>query len=146
MTDSLTLYLARLQGGEVEQINTELPTSSLQPHEGELIFDGPVQVKGQAYVAGDELVLHLSIGAKASMPCRVCNEGAMVKIVVKDLYHTVELSQCPSAVLDLAPVIRELVLLEVPAFVECTGGCAKREELDKYLHKGENFHPFEDLK
>lgn len=145
------IHLEQLRDGQTTQINEKVDPEFLDVQDKELVFKKPVAVTGEVYIAGDALVLHLAIVAYATLPCSVCNEPVEEKIVINDLYHPVPLDDIKGGVFNFKDVVREAVLLEVPAFAECKQGkCPKRKELQKYL-KDENsktdegFHPFANL-
>jgi uncharacterized metal-binding protein YceD (DUF177 family) len=157
MEKEFKIYTDRLKHGESLSIDFAADPGFLQVEEPELSFRVPIDVKGEAYLADQELVLSLNISTKATIPCSVCNQKIAYPIRVEKFYFTRPLSEIPSHVFDFSETVREAVLLEVPFIVECHGGnCPERKEIAKFLapprtsdqDTGEGAHgwqPFKDL-
>jgi DUF177 domain-containing protein len=146
MESQLTINLDRLEEGVPTTIEETLAPEAMEPHEADLRFLAPVAVRGEVYLARGALVLTLTCETRIALPCRVCNREVEVELRAKEQRDVEELEEHKEAEFDLVPLVRELVFLEVPQFVECVGGCAERESLESYLHKKENkHHPFADL-
>lgn len=147
------IFVDQLKNGHVEKIDEKFSPAFLDIHEKELKFDKDVLVKGEAYTADGDLILHLDIEACATLPCSICNEPVFVEINIKNLYHYVPLEEIKGALFPLDDVLREAILLETPSFAECTNGCPKRKEIEKYMRKPKSstdeqedgFRPFENL-
>ncbi|MBY0528591.1 MAG: hypothetical protein K2P51_00180 [Rhabdochlamydiaceae bacterium] len=134
--EQLKVYIDRLKGGDKQKISCTLAPSVLDVQEEELTFPEDVQVTGEIYLADDHLIGHLNAKTTALMPCAMCNSITKVLIHIKDEYITVPLAEVRSAIYDLTPDIREMLLLQVPQFVEChEGKCPERETLKNYLAK-----------
>lgn len=153
MNDGFNIYVEQLRSGNSEKISEAFAPDFLDVHEKELAFNDPVKVSGEAYLAEDNLILHLEISTFASIPCRICNEPVKVPLQLQKFYHSEPLDVIKSGVYNMMPLLREATLLETPAFAECEQGkCPKRKEFEKYIKKTENsekeegYHPFDDLK
>lgn len=154
MDDYFNIYVDRLRGGEVENLERTFPPDFLGISEKEVQFPEPVKVEGQAYVANDDLVLHLDVTTAVAMPCSICNDSVRVSIESKGNYYLIPLNEIRGGVYKLQELLRESVLVEVPLFAECNNGnCSHRGELEKYLHQNtdksddaeEGYQPFKDL-
>lgn len=144
--------LGPLQTGQTAQLDIVVPAADFLDIEDEnLAFSGDVAVSGEAYLAEEELVLHIGISAVSLVKCLICDRYIETPIEMKNLYHAVSLKEIKGAFFDMKDLVRENLLLEAPEFAECNGGqCPDREEIKNYMHdpeKGENegFSPFSDL-
>jgi uncharacterized metal-binding protein YceD (DUF177 family) len=150
--DNLKIYIDRMQGGQSHKIDETLPPEFLEIDEKDLLFDEPIALKAEAYIADDHLIIQLNAETSAYLPCSICNEPVQLPIVVKDATTTKPLSEINGSVFDLSGEVRESLLLQTPLFAECSGGkCPERESLKKFLKSGQdnddedvNF-PFADL-
>lgn len=154
MDDIFKIYTEQLRGGHERQIHERLSPEFLDTQESELTFNKDVQLDGCAYLAEQELVIHWNIQAEALIPCSVCNEKVPIDIRIDNSYCSESLENIPSDVFNFKELLRETILLEVPAFTECHGGnCPERKEIAKYLkdpskegdNQDEGYHPFADL-
>lgn len=149
--DAFKIFVEQLRAGNVEKINEELKPDFLDIHEKELSFSDPVFLKGEAYLAENELILHFTIETLAELPCSICNGAVKVPIKVQNMYHHEPLSVVKSGIFNMVDVLREAILLEIPPFVECEGNCPKRKEIEKYMRKPQadnkepGYRPFENL-
>ena len=149
MEPEFKVYLDRLQGGKTEVIDLTLSSTFIDVEERDLKFNDPVTIKGKAYLANEHLVIHLEIEVIASIPCAICNKAVRISIKVPEFYHTEELNEIKGKIYYYADPLREAILLDVPSFGECKGGCPERKELEKYKpSEGNNDSvqfPFADL-
>jgi len=158
MDDRFKIYPDQLRNGSVEEIDELYEADFLHVNEKELKFTKPVSVKGQAYLADDNLVLHLDIEAFAVMPCSICNEAVEICIDIDGFYHVEPLAEIKGAVYNLKELLREAIVIDVPNFAECHNGhCPQRKEMAKYFKKddvdaekneasnGGEYHPFADI-
>jgi len=155
-SDVFKIYVDRLDDGKVEKIDEEVSSEFLEVCEKSLKFSEKVKVGGQVYLADDYLVLKFSFDLKAFLPCSICNEQVSIAISRGDMYNSEPLSEVSGGVFDYGPLLRELILLEVPQFIECAGSdgrCPCRKEIEKFLKKPavskdveESYHPFADLR
>ena len=149
--DNLKIYIDRLKEGQVVRIDESLPPDFLEIDEEDLIFEDPIQVKGQAYLADDHLITCLDMETVAYLPCNICNDDVKIPIAVKNATLTQPLSEIDGAIYDLADEVRESLLLQTPLFAECSeGNCPERESLKKFLGESEPktdviHFPFADL-
>lgn len=132
--DNLKVYIDRLKGGAMQKIAETLPPDFLDIKEEELVFKGPVRIRGEVYLADDYLVIQLNMETTAQLPCSICNEIISFPVVIKNAYITQPLSEIKGAVIDLTEKIRETILLQTPLFTECNNGkCPERENIKKFL-------------
>ncbi len=147
----LKIYIDRIKDGHTYFFKEEFPASLLLSNEPDLSFPSDITVSGEAYLAGDHLIVKLKAKTTATVLCSVCNKPTTIPLQITDLYHTEPLESCPSGIFDFGEILREDFLLELPHFSECTGGhCPERAELKKYCKppeanpKGTQF-PFSGL-
>jgi len=134
--DQFKIYPERLRDGHVERLHEVFPPDFIDVKEQELRFEHSVDVEGEAYLADDNLIIHLDIATIALMPCAICNEASEVPLEIKDFYHMEPLNEIHGAVFDLTDLLRETLLLELPKVVECNHGhCPQRQEVGKYFKK-----------
>lgn len=153
MTDAFILYIDRLKGEAVQKLSLILPPDFFDINEPDLLFQDPVEISGEAYLAQEELVVHLNASTIARLPCSICNQLLPQALQITGLYHTQPITSLKSGLFDLRDPLREALLLELPKRMECPGGCKEREILKPYLktdteaNKGpETYFPFSDLK
>ena len=149
--DAFNIYIDRLRNGKNQEIDGIFPASFLEVEEESLRFEKPVIVVGEAYIAEDDLVIHLKVQAEASMPCSICNGMTPIEISLGNYYEAVPLSDVKGAIYDFRECLREEILLQIPHTVECRDGhCPERKEMTQYLKAEkadeiEGFQPFADL-
>lgn len=148
--DIFNIYADRLYDGQVEAFDEEVAPDFLEVNERDLKFNDPLFFKGEAYLADDDLILHLSISTHATIPCSICNEPVKVEINELDFYQAEPMKEIKTGVFNFKELLREAILLDVPAFAECDhGNCPRRKDIQKYLKvegKGDTeYHPFADL-
>lgn len=149
--DLFQIHIDRLGGERVEKIVGPFDPSFLEVNEAELQFPYPVEVKGEAYLSEDHLVLHFDASTRAKMPCSVCNEMIETMVEVKNNYYTQPLSEIKGAVFNFQDTLREALLLELPHYIECqNGNCPERATLTPFLRakqitKDDTYFPFSDL-
>ena len=156
MHDEFKIYVDQLRNGHETIIDEQLEPDFLDIQDQDLMFNKPVKLKGKAYVAEKELILHWDVKTEALVPCKICNDLVSIDIQIEDLYFTKPLSEIKTGIFNFKDLLRETILLEVPAFTECNGGnCLHRKEMKKYLKekptssskedKSEYYQPFADL-
>lgn len=150
--DEFQIFIEQLRDGHQKDIHEKVPADFLDVHEKDLSFKKNVTIDGEAYLAGDMLMMHLTLSAVAVIPCSVCNEPVDVEIELPEVYHAEPLQDIKTGVFDFSEVVREGILLEIPLIAECDGGkCRKRKEIEKYLASpnkkpgDEGYKPFADL-
>lgn len=153
--ESFRIYVEQLRDGQIEALDESLPPDFMDIHEAELDFVDPVNVTGEAYLADDTLVLHLNINTLCKVPCRICNEFVKTAVLIKGAYHAIPLDEIKGAVFDFREILRETILLETPALVEChQGKCPKRQTMQKFFKQegsstqsrdDEGYRPFANL-
>ncbi len=147
------IYVDQLRAGKVEVLDAEVSPEFLDVEEKELSFSEPVALKGEAYLAQDELIVKVSATTHAQMPCRICNESCDVEVSIKNHLQVFPVGGLKRGYIDLREMLREALLLELPLTSECRGGCSVRGEIGDYLREelegGDDsetgFHPFADL-
>jgi uncharacterized metal-binding protein YceD (DUF177 family) len=147
----LSILVDRLKKGQSESID-ETVSPEFLVEEKDLKFTSPIVIKGDAYLAEDELVLQLNIETTAQARCSVCNQMKPLDIQVKNLTHLQPLDELKGQKFDFTDVVREAILLEVPFVVECSEGhCPERQNIEKFLadpkkeDNEEGYRPFKDL-
>ncbi len=137
-----------LSNGETQKISFQASPDFLDIQEKDLVFNAPVDIQGEVYLASQSLLLHLNAKTTAFMPCSVCNNPAPFPLVLENFYFTEEIENLPSP-FDFSEILREALLMELPFFVECNqGNCPERATAKKYLkeQQQEMYFPFSDLK
>ncbi|MCE2983815.1 MAG: hypothetical protein LW832_09650 [Parachlamydia sp.] len=153
MEDEFKIFVDQLHDGHEKLIQETYPPSFLNIHEKDLDFKKNIELDGVAYTAEKELILNWNIAAEALVACAICNEKVPVDIQLKNVYHTVPLEEIKGAVYNFKELLRETILIEVPAFAECNeGNCPRRQEVVKYLKEpsqneegDDGYQPFADL-
>ncbi len=152
--EALKIYIDRLKNGQNQAIKETLTPEFLDIQDEELAFKDPVQVKAEAYVTDDFLVIHLTTETSAWLPCSICNESIRTPISIKNLALTIALEEIKGAIFDLTEKLRDTILLQTPLYTECNNGkCPERENLKKFLNSEEktsgngdhSYLPFSDL-
>lgn len=148
MDDFFNLYVDQLQRKSEEEIRQVFLPDFIDLDEDEVLFLKPVEVSGVAYLADDELILQLTISTEGTLPCKICNEPVNVPIEIQERYFAIPLAEIKTGIFDLRPLLREVILTEMPFFAECGEECPERKEFKKYI-QGEKqediFHPFDHL-
>lgn len=152
MEETHKIYIDRLRKGASERIHLDLDPSFMNVQEKELVFDKPIHLDGEAYLAENELIIKISIRTEAQMTCSICNKLSPYAIEIKDLTHVVPIDEIKGHIFELPPFLREAILLEVPFVVECSNGkCPERSQIQKFLadpkkkQADEGYRPFKDL-
>jgi uncharacterized metal-binding protein YceD (DUF177 family) len=150
--ENLKIYIDRLKGGQTQKFDEVLPSDFLEVDEEDLLFEDPVRLKGEAYLANEHLILHLDIETTAYLPCSICNDSVQTPVIIKNIYLTVPLAEIKGVIFDVAKEARESILLQTPLFTECNEGkCPERESIKKFLKLEEDtdndivHFPFADL-
>lgn len=136
----------RLAGSLPFEAEVKSSFMDLQPADS-LQYEGKVLVKGKIDYHPDTLHLHLTLKAKASLPCVICQNPVKVDVEVKDVHHIEMLDEVLGLELDFGDFVRDSILLETPHRAECLGKCPEREALSKHFAKEKSIqnHPFEGL-
>ena len=102
--------------------------------ESELHFGPQVDIRGEAYVVEDQLILHLDLIVPVVSICTICSGDAALTIDINNLYHIEDIKKLKTTIFDFSSVLRQEILLEVPRYAECRGGnCPDREAMKGYL-------------
>ncbi len=140
------IYIDRVKNKE-EKISLKCSSKDLEIlNEKDLKIQKPIEISGKAYLANDKLILNLSIKYFISIPCSICNEFTEKMIKIKNFYHMTGLEET-NAIYDYKKDLRNVILLEIPSYVECNEKCSKRNDISKYLKKDNvtNYYPFSKL-
>lgn len=132
MNDSLKIYIDRLKDGHIEKIDESIDPCIIFADVTDIQFSGPIRISGDVYLADGEIIFLLDIHTQIVMPCSVCNENVAVNIDIIKVYNVLEMASVKGSVFDMRDMIREMVLLEVPTFVECHG---QSEQSDSKLNQ-----------
>lgn len=143
--DQFKIYVDQLKNGHVEQIKEDFDPSFLDVNEPDLKFKGPVHVEGEAYVAGQELILHFAIHALSIVPCKVCNKSLEIEISLPNYYEAIPLSDVPHGIFSMQETLRQAILLDSTTFAECEGNCPHRQDIAPFLKKTSSASPFDQL-
>lgn len=151
MEEAFKIYVDRLQGKEEEVLEETFSPKDISLNDSEALFTSPILLKGEAFVAEGNLVLHLNIETRVALTCAICNETVDVKMHIRDFYHNEDLLQIQGGVFNFKELLREILFLELPVVAECNNGdCPERKNLVKFLNKkntqdANSYHPFSDL-
>lgn len=143
--DRFKIYIDQLHDGRIERIDEAFDSAFLDVKEPGLTFKGQVTVRGEAYIAGSELVLHLSLHAISVVPCIICNAPVDVDISLPAFYEAIPLAEIPHGIFFMQETLRQAIILECKTFAECNGSCPHRKELDPYIKKLSASSPFDQL-
>lgn len=139
----LKIYVESMKEGKSDFFSGTVPTESLLPKEPDLFFSDFLEISGEAYLAGDHLIIKLKAAVSAWVPCSICNTPTEIPLTLSDLYHAEPLEDITGA-FDLSELLRENLLLELPRFTECQGLCPERENIKKYLKNPKASTPSHD--
>lgn len=149
MNEALKIFVDQLRDGHTEKIHETVSSSFLDLDEKDARFDEKVSIDGDAYLADQELILHLDIQAKVFIPCSICNTSVALPVDLSNVYYSIPPEDFKSGVFYMGDLLREAILLETPRFAECNQGkCPQRKELSKYIREEDQnntYHPFADL-
>lgn len=145
MNEAFKIYVDQLRDGHSEKIAEKVDSSFLEIHEEDLSFVDLVDIKGEAYLAENNLILHFDISTLAKIPCAICNAEVKVPINLKNVYHSIPASEIKTGIYNSQELLREDILLATPLFAECNEGqCPEREALRKFFRDNESTHDSDD--
>lgn len=145
MLKKLSIYIDRLRNGNKDCIEENLPADTFGTDEN-FHFTSPISICGEAYLAGDHLILSLQMKLDTSLPCIVCNNWTPHAIHIENFLHTESLAKIKSGTYDYSSVIRDAIFLEIPTYFECNGNCSERAHLASHLTKKPKKSDMIDLK
>ena len=152
MKHPFRLFVDRLKAGGEDEISEKIAPPFLDLKEGDDIkIDEPITVEGQAYVAGDFLILSLHIVAHLEIKCALCNEPFHLVVDLPRFIHEEAVDEIKHGVFDYGELVRETILLEIPFYPQCGGKvCSNRERVEKYLKtqedkEEEGYQPFQNI-
>lgn len=134
----MRIYIDRLKEGHEETFEERVAASEIfDAEEVGSVIEKPIEISFKAYLAGQELVIEWQeVKAECFVACTICNERFALPILIENARHIEPLENIRGAVFNPSSLIREQILLEVPAYAECTGGaCPQREIVEKYIGK-----------
>jgi uncharacterized metal-binding protein YceD (DUF177 family) len=156
MDNAFKIYVEQLREGHIEKIEEKFSPDFLDVHDKDLEYKDQVLVTGETYLAENELIINLNAVTQAILPCVICTEPVKIDVKVHGYYYAVPLTEIKNGIFNFKDMLREVIILESPAFAECDGKCPRRKEVAKFLKKesplGKNgseedgYHPFSDLK
>ena len=127
------IYVDRLREGQQESFEGDALSSVFFTEEKDLIFNEHIHCKGEAYIAGDHLVLKLDVKTTVKIPCTICNEWTEIPLTISNFTHTEPLEEISSGIFDFSEMIRTDLLLALPQFAECRGNCPERESVKNFI-------------
>ena len=131
---SLTVNIDQLKKKSTEEIKVSANADILDIHVDDFYFHGTLDIQGEAYLASNNLILHLDLSAYAFVNCSICTKETEFPVQLHNFYHVEPLENLKRSIFDYSQLIKEELLLEVPRFKECNGGkCPEREALSQYL-------------
>ena len=154
MSDIFKIYIDRLKNSNEEVFDDKVSPHFMNINETELKFPNPINLKGKAYIANTDLIVHLSTATTAKLPCKICNTMALYQIEIKNYIHNIPIENISNAIYDIREILREIILLEIPAYIECNkDNCEERKNIAKYLKQNNkkkekelnNYFPFSEL-
>jgi uncharacterized metal-binding protein YceD (DUF177 family) len=151
MDEIFKIFTEQLKDGDIKKIDISCASEFLDVTEEALRFKDPIQVNGEVYLADDAVVLHFDAATIAIIPCSICNAPVKTEIKVNNFYHMIPLEEIKNGYFNFQDILREAILLEVPAFAECNNGqCQHRKEIAKYLKspnrpESDGHQPFADI-
>jgi uncharacterized metal-binding protein YceD (DUF177 family) len=132
--DYFKIYVEQLRDGHVEDLHETLSPEFIDVNENELKFVDPVHLKGEAYLADDDLVLKFNCETLATFACVICGELTKHKVTVHNDYQMVPVDEIKGGVFDFKELLREAIILETPRSAEChEGKCPQRSQMKQYL-------------
>jgi uncharacterized metal-binding protein YceD (DUF177 family) len=150
MKDKFKIYIDRLREGTEENFSFSTPSTFMEIEEKELRFLGDIEITGTAYTTDDYLIINLQAKTRAESPCSICNGPVTLEISLDNFYHAEPLEDIRGAIFDYSAILRESLLLEIPAFIECGDPCPERSSIERFLckenpEKVKEYFPFESL-
>lgn len=145
MLKKLSIYIDRLRDGSKDGIEENVSPDILGTDEN-FHFTSFINIYGEAYLAGDHLILSLGLKFDVSLPCIICNNWAPHSIHIENFLHTEPLDKIKSGSYDYSNVIRDAIFLEIPTYFECNGNCPERAQLASHLTKKPKKNDRIDLK
>ena len=143
------IYIDRLRQENTEKFSFAADPLFLEIEEKELIFDTPVEIKGEASLTCDYLILKFDVVTACKAVCSICNRLSPYEIKLKNIYCNIPLQEIRGAIFDFQALARESILLEIPPFYECRGGqCAERKNIEQFIKKPkekQTYFPFSNL-
>jgi hypothetical protein len=134
----MRIYIDRLKEGQEEIFDEKVAVAEIfDTEEVGTLVEQPIDLEYKAYLAGHELVIEWrAIKADCFVTCTICNERFAFPVVIEGGRHIEPLDAIRGAVFNPSSLVREQILLEVPAYAECTeGACPQRETLKRYIEK-----------
>jgi uncharacterized metal-binding protein YceD (DUF177 family) len=148
---SLLVCVERLRDGKIEYIRDELDPAGLDIADEELCCKGPVFIEAEVSLVDIWILVKISLRTSLVLPCAVCNETFVFNVKLDHFQHEEPLENISADVYDLIPLVREMILVEVPFYPQCAGNsCRNRKSLEKYIRyegtsEEDGYQPFKEL-
>lgn len=131
-TEKLKIYLRNFSFKETEELKEIV--SSAEMNIPEVFPLQEFEVRGQATVAGNFLILHISTQLNAQLECCICTQTSSFPISLNNYCISTELEKCDSTIFYFGKELQDALLLEIPIAFECNqGNCPERKLIQKYL-------------
>lgn len=151
--DTFEIYYDALHNGATRKIDETVSSDFIGIDEEDLAFREDVVLKGEAYLAGDDLIIVLDVSTQAILPCSICNQSVTIPLKIEKWMHVQQTAMCKSGKYNFSTPLREAIILEAPLSAECDeGNCPERQVVSKYLtspgkatEQETGYHPFADL-
>jgi len=145
MNELCLIPIEHLQEGKSVPISENFDPKFLELNDEDLSFSNPIEVNGKAYLAEDMLIIQLDMKGGASLPCSICNKKVAVPFFMKNVYITKPLTDISAGKFSYKEELREAILLEIPAYIECNDGtCPERTTIERYLKQSSDTQKKED--
>jgi len=137
--EEFELYIDRLEPGLYKEFSLQASPAMMESEsDDEFLFENDIFAQGEATLAGDQIVLNISIRTSAKNSCTICLEPINHDIAI-DLKHvTFPIEKAKSGILSLRPYVREQIFLNMPRYSECGGNCPERAAIEKYLTESDD--------
>lgn len=133
MLKKLSIYIDRLRDGSKDFIQENISTNEILGNEEDFRFTSVINLTGEAYLAGDHLILSLRINLDAELPCIICNNWTPYPIYIENFLHAESLANIKNGTYNYSNLIRDAILLEIPTYFECNRNCPERAYLASHL-------------
>lgn len=133
MCKKLSIYIDRLRDGNKDFIQENISTNKILEEEKDFRVTSLLNLSGEAYIAGDHLILSLRIHLKADVPCIICNNWTPYPICIENFLHAESLANIKNSIYNYSNIVRDAIFLEIPTYFECNRNCPERAYLASHL-------------
>lgn len=133
MLKKLSIYIDRLRDGSKDFIEEKICSNEILGTEEDFRFTSLIHLTGEAYLAGDHLILSLQINLDADLPCIICNNWTPYPICIENFLHAESLANIKNGTYHYSNLIRDAIFLEIPTYFECNRNCPERAYLASHL-------------